>query len=907
MSVEAVQIRPGMRVATAEEIEEVMRMNRSMIVLLIIALTVTSFVPAICKEIQSGQTPDIQPVFVPNEGQWADSIRYRAFMGDRTFWFTEDRIYVVGINAASQRGISPSLIDTHKSSIDSSVLLSMTERDMEANLKKQPAMVSLYLQGAQPTHIQHCAKSVQRFNFFIGRDPSRWSTNVPGYDSLVLTEVYPGVDLVYTASTGNIIGEFVDKGGLSASDPVLAVSGVDSIGTSMSGNVRAHSRGVTLSLPSFYSAAASGTNLLIDNVIANGFPRYRPVPKALTVAGSSPLWPELLYLSYIGGSSTDALLDVGIDTVGNVILVGKTESSDFPTLNPINDSLSFTSDGFILRMSNDGSTVISSTYFGGNSQESCQRVDVAADGTINVVGETHSTDLPAVRSFDSTWNGDYDLFVVRLSSGCDSLLLSTYLGGSQTDYPYGIDTDHDGNVIVGGTTTSADFPTAASLDNLLEGQDLFVTKIAVGDGGLVFSTYLGGGGLENTGAVAVDGMGNIYVTGSAWGSYPIVNALDSTHNGTQDIVVTKISPLGDSIIYSTFIGGTEQEIGRDIAVSEKGEVFAGGLTLSNDLPVVNALYDHLTGSEPDIFLLKLDSSGRKLEYLTYFGGYYIEDVQGVTVDRLGRLYACGDTHGPIPLMNPIQPDIGGNRDGYIVTLSPTGSCLLFSTYLGGTQFDNVRGIEVARDGFIYGVGGASSPDLPASGYDTSLTGPSDGIAFRISGFSQQSPSVTLSIPNNSVGMPVFDLTPEFLWRQATNLTLGYPPSYTLEIAIDSSFRFKEVIQDISDTTYGYPDSLTFGTHYWWRVSASSQCDQLVVGDSVLDFWTWKLGDLNHSHNVDLTDLSLLIGYLTLTPRPAINPKMVGDLTGDCRIDLSDLSKMVGYLTLGGVSFKVGCE
>jgi hypothetical protein len=165
---------------------------------------------------------------------------------------------------------------------------------------------------------------------------------------------------------------------------------------------------------------------------------------------------------------------------------------------------------------------------------------------------------------------------------------------------------------------------------------------------------------------------------------------------------------------------------------------------------------------------------------------------------------------------------------------------------------------------------------------------------------------SLATPSDTSVLPVFDMLPTFAWNVAIDPDPLDTVRYKLEVSIRSNFSIEMIADSLSNNQFTVVDSLDFGTHYWWRVTAKDKTG-LTTTSPVNDFWTWKLGDFNHSHGVDLSDLSILIGYLTQNPRPTISPKLVGDVTGDCRIDLSDLSSMIGYLTTGGMQFRVGCE
>ncbi|MBK7142434.1 MAG: hypothetical protein IPH75_10170 [bacterium] len=159
------------------------------------------------------------------------------------------------------------------------------------------------------------------------------------------------------------------------------------------------------------------------------------------------------------------------------------------------------------------------------------------------------------------------------------------------------------------------------------------------------------------------------------------------------------------------------------------------------------------------------------------------------------------------------------------------------------------------------------------------------------------------LPNNK---PIFTLLPTLTWQASYDPDPSDTVRYKLELSDRANFSFALVRDSLLATNLPLVDSLVFGTHYYWRVTSRDKTG-LGAMSSVKEFWTWKLGDINHSHSTDLSDLSLLIAYLVQTPRPEISPKMLADLTGDCKIDLSDLSLMISFMTTSGIQLQVGCE
>ncbi|MEJ7654703.1 MAG: SBBP repeat-containing protein [Chloroflexia bacterium] len=311
--------------------------------------------------------------------------------------------------------------------------------------------------------------------------------------------------------------------------------------------------------------------------------------------------------------------------------------------------------------------------------------------------------------------GEYD---ARLPLVIDpTLVYSTYLGGSGGDQGLALASDSAGNAYITGFTDSTNFPTANAIQSANGGfQDAFVTKINAAGTAFVYSTYLGGSGEFNSAefgeGIAVDSAGNAYVTGSTFSdNFPTVNAIQSTFGGFTDAYVSKLNAAGSALVYSTYLGGSESEIGRDMAVDSAGNAYVTGNTQSANFPTANAIQSAYGGAQ-DAFVSKLNAAGSAFVYSTYLGGTARDDGQEVAVDASGNAYATGDTESTnFPTANAVQPTNGGTtitQDAYVSKINATGSALVYSTYLGGTGGEVGFGIAVDSSGNAYIAGGTGS-------------------------------------------------------------------------------------------------------------------------------------------------------------------------------------------------------
>jgi Bacterial Ig-like domain (group 3)/Beta-propeller repeat len=391
----------------------------------------------------------------------------------------------------------------------------------------------------------------------------------------------------------------------------------------------------------------------------------------------SPSGSALVYSTYLGGSGNDYGIGVAVDGAGNAYVIGQTTSTNFPTKNPLQRTYGGGSyDAFVAKINPSGSALVYSTYLGGNTEDLGQAIAVDAAGNAYVTGQTDSTNFPTMRPLQAANAGGRDAFVAKINSKGSQLVYSTYLGGSNLDYGVGIAVDNAGNAYVTGSTYSTDFPTKNPLQAALAGSwDAFVTKINPSGSSVVYSTYLGGGGGDDVGGsgygIAVDSAGGAYVTGYTISStFPTTpGAFQTTYAGNWDAVVSKLDPTGSTLVYSTYLGGSDSDVAWSIALDSQGDAYVSGSTSSKDFPTVNPFQKHRKGGG-DAFVSKLNSSGSALLYSTYLGGNGAEDAFGIAVDSAGHAYVTGDTSSTnFPTVSPVQPNLaGGTYDAFVTEI-----------------------------------------------------------------------------------------------------------------------------------------------------------------------------------------------------------------------------------------------
>ncbi|TFG28726.1 hypothetical protein EU528_10860, partial [Candidatus Thorarchaeota archaeon] len=230
---------------------------------------------------------------------------------------------------------------------------------------------------------------------------------------------------------------------------------------------------------------------------------------------------------------------------------------------------------------------------------------------------------------------------------------------------------------------------------------------------ILSSTFLGGDGTESSWVILLDGDDNIIVVGSTSSDdFPMVNALDSTHNGDRDCFITKFSSDATEILYSTYIGGSGRDIPYDCILGTDGSFYVIGRTESTDFPVVNA-YNSSHNGDVDCFLFKLSPSGDALVFSTYFGGTDFDVPSCIQLDSSGNVYISGYTDSAtFPVINAYDASIGGDNDNFLLKFNSAGNDLIYSTFIGGSGTENLLTSIAIHDNYIYMSGGTSSSDFP---------------------------------------------------------------------------------------------------------------------------------------------------------------------------------------------------
>src|SRR5204862_312871 len=425
--------------------------------------------------------------------------------------------------------------------------------------------------GANPnTRVAGQEELPGKANYFIGSDPVKWRTNVPMYGKTRYQEIYPGIDLVLYGNQRQLEYDFVVHAGADPKAIALDVQGADKLEVDAQGDLVLHTgAGVVRQLKPVIYQEVDGAR----REIAGGYVLKSARRVGFHVAaydGAKPLVidPVLVYSSYLGGSGgNEGPTGIAVDTAGNAYVTGATGSTNFPTT-PGAFQTTVTASGsvYVTKLDPSGAPVYS-TFLGGSGGDDASGFAVDAAGNAYVTGGTNSTDFPTTPgAFQPALAGPQDIFVTKLNP-VGAPVYSTYLGGSATEGGAHIAVDVSGNAYVTGTTGSTDFPTTPGAfqptfgGNTFGGAiDGFVTKLGPA-GAPVYSTFLGGSGVEGALGIAVDGAGNAYVAGFTQSTnFPTTpGAFQPTFGGSDDAFVTKITvntPSGSNVTVSAGNGVT---------------------------------------------------------------------------------------------------------------------------------------------------------------------------------------------------------------------------------------------------------------------------------------------------------------------------------------------------------------
>ena len=660
-------------------------------------------------------------MFIENVGQFDEHARFRVWGGSGTMWLAEDAIWITIFEQKSE--------DAEDLERDSTLQLRTS-----APLPRCGVHLKLTFPGANPhSRLEPFDRLDTVVSYFIGNEPAKRRPAVPVWGGVRYKDLYPGIDLEITGENSRMVQRLITHPGADLSTVRLRVEGADSLRVD-GDRLRLTTAAGDFTLPLLQAVEIDGSPLPVlgeapgvrANEITAPFSIAPPLPDASPqLAGTS----DLLYATFLGGSSIDRGYGIAVDGSGATYVTGETISSDFPTTPGAFDvSLSGESDCFAAKLDATGSSLAYATFLGSSSsgygQDLCYGIAVDSNGAVYLTGEAAAADFPTTpEAFDTTYNGgDSDAFVVKLNANGTALGYATFLGGSSTDYGSGITVDEDGAAYVTGSVslTFPDFPTTPG-------------------------------------------------------------AFDTTYNGGGDVFAAKLNTMGSALIYSTFLGGNDRDYGLGIVVDGNGAAYVTGATGSPDFPTTPDANDTSCGTDgncnddgstrySDAFIAKLNANASTLVYSSFLGGGRYDVGEGIATDGSGAAYVTGGTGSSDFPTTPGAFDTtcrvcpNGNVDAFVVKLNAAGSALAYATFLGGSTGGAV-GVGIAVEGTeeAYIIGRTTSADFPttAGAFDTTLN-------------SQEAFVVKLAMPAASTPTP----TPTALYTPTPTATPTPTPTAT---------------------------------------------------------------------------------------------------------------------------------
>lgn len=675
------------------------------------------------------------PVFVANKGQWSAPAAFCLSTRAVDVWCN-----------------STSILYDYRNNI-------VSHREGTRTIYKASGqVVRMEFEGALRAPALHGEQAVEALShYFLGRDTTKWQRDVQSFREVWYTDMYPRVDVrLYTDGAWPRYDVLVRPGG-SPRDVVLAFSGMESVQVGE----------LSVTLDAAGSSVVQGglyAYQIIDGVehpvqcrfVDMGHGRVGFEVGSYNPAHTLVLDP-LVYSTFVGSTLGDEAFGIARDAKNNTYIVGTTFSLNYPTTTGAYDTTKqLGADIFVSKLSPAANDLLYSTFIGGDGDDYGYDIAVNALEEVAITGYSFSSDFPmTAQTWDRTLGGDRDIVVVKLNNSGNSLLGSTYLGGSSWDEGYAIALDGSGNMYVTGMSTSIDFPTVNAYDDSQNGaQDVVVAKLNSRATNLLYGSFLGGTSSDQGNAIAVDGNGAIYVGGSTGSSgFPTVTgSFDQSFNGnsgTLDGFIAKLS--GSSLVYSTFLGGTGNDEIRGLALDNQNNAYVGGQTSSPtpSFPITSGAYDNALNGI-DAFLARLNASGSSLMACTYIGQDNLDVITDIAVDASGYVYATGYTQSssfPTTAGAFDGSYNGGDRDAFVIKCasSLTATSLLYGTYIGGNNYDEGKSIAVDDDGSAYIAGITRSGNFPTTlgVYSEDFGGLSDAYVAKVG---TATPTLGLSKP-----------------------------------------------------------------------------------------------------------------------------------------------------------------
>ena len=718
-------------------------------------------------------------------------------------------------------------------------------------------VVRMQLAGASPDlKVSGADKLPGTANYFIGSDPARWQSGMATYGKVQYQGVYPGVDLVYHGDQQQLEYDFVVAPYADTKLIRVQFEGAKKLKLDPSGDLEVIARNgkIAFHRPVIYQDTdgrrqpiGGHFTLVAKNAVGFELDAYDH-SKRLVID------PTIVYSTYFGPSGES--YGIATDSNGNAYVVGTTDATNFPfTAGAYQTTLGTAYEAaYIAKFNSSGTQLVYSTYLGGGN-ESTWAAGIAVDSSGNayVTGGTDSPNFPVTSgAYQTTFYGSPhpfgSAFVTKLNATGTNLVYSTFLSGppltsgpltGDTDSAgIGIALDATGDAYVTGSTFTGGFPiTAGAFDFAgISYGGSFVSKLSADGSTLVYSAFIGD---DQTTSICVDKNDDAYVAGSTSDiDFPATaGAFQTSSNGNQmynNATVAELNASGSALVYATYLGGSGPAPGdaiNGIAVDNSGSAYVTGKATSSDFPVTTGAFQTVNNGAANgtynAFVTKLNASGSGLVYSTFVGGSGGgsaggggDYANGIAIDTAGDAYITG---AAVSLNFPTTSNAfqgsnhapAGSSNAFVTEVNPSGSGLLFSTYLGGNDQDFATAIATDTSGNAYVTGSTSSYNFPVTSGVYQTTYPTGGAIFVAKALLGS--SSTGGTPIGTTTSLTADANPQLVGVKVTFTASVQPssgtgvPTGTVTFSVDGGTGIPEALDSSAHATYA-TSTLTAGTH-----------------------------------------------------------------------------------------------
>lgn len=578
-------------------------------------------------------------------------------------------------------------------------------------------------------------------NRLFGNDSSQWISNIPSYQEVQYSAIYPGIDMKFFARKNHVKYDIILHPGSDIQQLIIEYSGIRKLDIDGDGQLLIFTDRGTLkeNIPETYQIVDGKKVILalkyaLHDSLSVGF----ILPEHYDKTEDIIIDPSLIYSTYIGGSGDDQLVFGGIlkDNADNIYGIGQTTStSGFPVTPGAWDvTYNSNTDMVVYKLNSTGSALLYATYIGGGGIDIPAGIALCgATNEVVAIGSTESSNFPVTTGAYQVvfgGGGTYDIVLFKLNATGSNLLFSTYLGGAHNDQGFCVVTDSLNNIYGTGQTTGL-FPVSpgAWQPAAAGGWDAVFFKLSSNGTSLLVSSYFGGSMYDRGGGIDIDAAHNIYLHGMTTGNLPVTSGAFQTiyGGGTNDSFVAKFNAAGSSLLYASYLGGSNDDYERaQMLVDPAGNAYVTG-RCGAGFPVTAGAYDiSFNGGYYDAYVTKINPTGSSLIFSTYLGGLGDDTGYRLFVNPNSEVFVVGECTVGFPTTScSYDPTFnGGVYDGFISRLSSDGTQLLYSSYIGGSGADRTNGVIVDINNNIYIAGNTASSDFPctAGSFDQSYNG-----------------------------------------------------------------------------------------------------------------------------------------------------------------------------------------